>query len=253
MMLDVEIDLETSYEFIKEIFNNITPEQFQQVIKDLEKKEVLFQSLLTKEKLSALSKTELTLLTSRMFSTRRISKRWTDDHYDKFKTYTLELLYGPEDFSDRFEKFCSYSKKNLKMKKAYEVASEMLSFSDPDKYWLWSSFMWNPETDTGSLSLVFNDKKFLQNAPSFAELYTIVGQSLEKIKESSAELGIEVTGTANKYDVPMFLGSVYTIYLFTVTRVQMTNEFTTILPTRLEILKRLFGIYNIEINKDKSE
>ena len=246
-MLNVEIDLETSYEFIKEIFNNIVPEQFQQVIKDLEKKEALFQSILTKNRLSSLSKDEITLLTTRMFSTRRLSKRWTDDHYEKFKNYAFELLYGSDNFNDRFEKFCSFAKKNLKMKKAYEVASEILSFNEPDKYWLWSSFMWNPETDTGSLSLVFNDKNYLQNVSTLAELYMIVGQALEKLKESSTELGIQVTGTANKYDVPVFLASVYTIYLFTVTRVQMTNEFTTILPTRLEILKRLFGIYNLEM------
>ena len=247
MMVNVEIDLETSYEFIKEIYNNIVPEEFQQVIKDLEQKEAFFQSFLIKDKLLKLSKQELTQLTSKMFTTKRLSKRWEDDHYEKFQSYTYELLYGSDSFEDRFEKFCSYVKKNLKMKKAYEVASEMLSFNEPDKYHLWSSFMWNPETDTGSLSLVFNDKDFLQNVPTLVELYEIVGQAQEKLKESSKELGIEVTGTANKFDVPVFLGAVYTIYLFTVTRVRMTNEFTTILPTRLELLKRLFGIYKREM------
>lgn len=244
MSLNVGIDLETSYEFIKEIFNNIKPDQFQQVIKSLEEKEAFFHSLLKQDSFLDLSNADLKELTSKMFSTKRLSKKWSDDHFEKFKSYSYELLYGTDEFDSRFEKFCTYAKTNLKMKKAFEVASELLSFTNSEQYWLWSSFMWNPESDTGSLALVFDDRKYLQNIQSLAELYKIVGQAQEKIKESSQELGIEVTGTANKYDVPVFLGAVYTIYLFTVTRVRMTNEFTTILPTRLELLKRLFGIYS---------
>ena len=56
MMSDIEIDMETSYEFIKEIFNQINPVQFQGLIKQLEEKQKLFQYFLSKEHLLNLSK-----------------------------------------------------------------------------------------------------------------------------------------------------------------------------------------------------
>ena len=249
MMSDIEIDLETSYEFIKEIFNQIKPDQFQALIKQLEQKQTLFQTLLKKESLLEISNDNLTVLLQKMFSTKRLMKKWSEDQYEKFKSYSYELLYGTDDFDKRFERFCTLSSNNLKMKKAFEIASELLAFSDPSKYWSWYAFMWNPETDTGSLALVFNDRKFLQENSSLTELYKIVGFAQDRLKEKSKDLGIEVTGETNIYDVPVFLGAVYSVYLYTVTRVRMTNEFTTILPSKLELLKRLLGIYSSEITK----
>lgn len=247
MMSDIEIDLETSYEFIKEIFNNIRPDQFQSVIKQLEEKQSLFQTFLQKDRLLDLSNEDLLSLLKTMFLTKRLSKKWSNDHFEKFKSYSYELLYGSDELDQRFERFCIVSKDNLKIKKPFEVAGELLSFTDPTHYWPWFAFMWNPETDTGSLALVFNDRTFLQNISSLPELYKVVGHAQERLKESSKDLGIDFTGMENRYDVPVFLGAVYSVYLYTVTRVRMTNEFTTILPSKLELLKRLLGIYKKEL------
>ena len=109
-MLETEIDLETSYEFIKEIFNNIKPDQFQQIIKQLEEKQVLFATLLTEESLAHITTDDLQHILQRMFSTKRLRKRWDTDQLEKFKSYTYELLYGTDELADRFEKFCSLSK-----------------------------------------------------------------------------------------------------------------------------------------------
>ena len=62
MMSDIEIDLETSYEFIKENYNQIKPDQFQALIKQLEQKQTFFQTLLKKESLLEISNDNLSVL-----------------------------------------------------------------------------------------------------------------------------------------------------------------------------------------------
>ena len=250
MVLDVEIDIETSYELVKEIYQQIKPDELRSLGLRVEEKVDLFQHFLSSENaILNLSIDELKHILLKMFSTKRASKKWSNEQFELFKSYASKLLFGNEPFEERFNYFCSVAKTNLALKQPYELASELLTFSDPDRWWIWGKWMWNEASESGSLSLVFKEKNYFK-ADSLAKLYEIIGLAQKKLLESAHELGIIDHGTSrtSRFDIPIFLGAVYSVYMFTITRVQMTNEFTTILPPKFELIQRLLGIYE---NKNK--
>ena len=181
----------------------------------------------------------------KIFALKRYIRKWIPDQLDQMNSYVLDLLYGFDVLEKRFNTFCELLKTNLLVTRPYEVASELLTYTEPSTYRLWANWIYNPETENGSLNLVFVDGFTIEGA-SFGHLYQQVIASQNKLIDIAVELGISTglnPSDNSIFDVPVFLCSVYAVYTFTVTKLRMTSEFNTILPNLDELLTRLLGVY----------
>lgn len=245
MSLQLKVDVETTYEFIKEIYTHISPDFLQGLSKLLEEKSEQFTTILQKDNLDIAPQEDLSAIYKRIFALRRGLKKWGPDQFEQMREYTIQLLYDKLSLEKRFNAFCSRVKTNLKVTRPYEVASELLTYTDPLNYCLWTNWIYNPDTKNGSLVLVFSED-FKLEAQSHGELYPLIIEAQEKLLNMATDIGISASPDPlgnSVFDVPVFLCAVYAVYTFTVTKLRMTSEFNTILPNLDELLTRILGVY----------
>ena len=110
-----------------------------------------------------------------------------------------------------------------------ELAGECLHFADPERHWLWSRWMWDPEARTGALPLVmvedfdFSGRGRRRGLPAGRGRH---GGRHRHGPTSSASSGCG----ASPFAVDVYLAAIYGIYLYTVTRLRMTQEFNKVIP-----------------------
>lgn len=126
----------------------------------------------------------------------------------------------------------------------FDLGSELLHFSDPDKHWLWTRWMWNPASGTGSLPLVVMEEVELDGG-SVAETYDRIGLAMAFVDEVGAAAGFRTPGHG-VLGTDVFLASVYAIYMYTTLRMRMTQEFNRVIPELGELVSRLLGVHRLE-------
>jgi hypothetical protein len=55
------------------------------------------------------------------------------------------------------------------------------------------------------------------------------------------------TNFAPRFGVDVFLAAVYGIYMYTVLRMRMTQEFNKVVPELPDLIRRLLGVYRPEV------
>lgn len=120
---------------------------------------------------------------------------------------------------------------------------ELLHLVDPERYWLWTRWMWNPRTQTGSLRLV-TEEHIVLTATTDVATYRQVGRALAMVDETVRAIGSVADGP---FGVDVFLACVYGIYMYTVLRMRMSQEFNRIVPDLPSLARRLLGIYKPEV------
>ncbi|MDH5401757.1 MAG: hypothetical protein OEZ01_04935 [Candidatus Heimdallarchaeota archaeon] len=243
---DISIDLLTSYDFIKEIYNRMSVDSLRSLGKRLEVKASKIQSWVTGE----LTIDNLKSMCSWIFITKKISKRWSDLQWEELSHGVTNLLHGDDKFEDRFNRFCNMSINTLKVRRGYEFAAEVLCYSNPDQYWLWGNWIWDPHARTGALPLVLDKNEDL-DAPSYGEQYILIGKKIKKLDSIAEELGIREPNVppSSRFETEIFLCAVFSVYMYTVLRMRMTNEFNTIMPSMPELLERLLGLHKKEVEQ----
>jgi hypothetical protein len=122
-----------------------------------------------------------------------------------------------------------------------DFTSELLHFTYPERHWLWTRWMWDTRTRTGSLPLVTTASYDLQGE-STAEVYVKVGRALAFVHENGHAAGFgKISQTVFGTDV--FLSCVYVIYVYTVLKMRMTQEFNQVMPGLPEFSRRLLGVH----------
>ena len=72
-------------------------------------------------------------------------------------------------------------------------AGELLHFSKPHKYWLWTNWIWDPDANTGSLPLVIQEEvDLLGDTPG--ETYLRVGQAMAQVRQAGQQRGFSNLG-----------------------------------------------------------
>ncbi len=67
-------------------------------------------------------------------------------------------------------------------------AGELLHFSNPRQYWLWTNWIWDPDANTGSLPLVVQEEvDLLGDTPG--ETYMRVGQAMAQVRQAGQQRG----------------------------------------------------------------
>jgi len=159
-----------------------------------------------------------------------------------FGRAAADLVGGTGSISERFDAFAG-SLQGYE-DRGSDIAGELLHWSDPDRYWLWTKWMWDPRTETGSLRLVTMEEVDLYGATP-GETYLKVGQAVAFVNETGRAVGFTAIGN-ERFGINVFLACAYGIYMYTVLRMRMTQEFNQIVPALPELARRLLGVYRLE-------
>jgi hypothetical protein len=154
-----------------------------------------------------------------------------------------ELVHGAGRIEHRFRAF-DEALPGIEAPVRRDLAGECLHFSDPDRYWLWGRWMWDPTARTGALPLVMVDD-FDFGGPDAGAIYLRVGAATASVIATADELGFRRM-RANPFVVDVYLASIYGIYLYTVTRLRMTQEFNRVIPQLPDLVRRLLGVRGLE-------
>lgn len=122
---------------------------------------------------------------------------------------------------------------------AMDVATDILHFLQPDRYWLWTRWIWDPAGESGLLPLLGALPPGCGDG-GIRDNYLLTGEALAHLREILGErlapLGPEPFG------LDIFLATTYSLYSYLVTSVRTTEEFAGILPRPAEMAARLLGI-----------
>ncbi len=238
------IDMEAAKEFMKETLAKVEKENLTDIANSLVEKSALFQQVLAQERLNELSQEELDQVLQRIFSIRRkLPEVYGHISFNKLRSAIFHLLYsaGKPDF--RFQAFCD-ALGELDTPLKYDITGELLHFTFPNKYWLWSRWMWDPKNKTGALPLVTSEDFDLQGE-NLGEVYMKVGKAVAFV-HSVAEMAEFQFIHRSLFGTDVYLSCVYIIYSYTVLQMKMTKEFNEVMPGLTEFSRRLLGVYGMQ-------
>ncbi|SHK48874.1 hypothetical protein [Thermocrinis minervae] len=215
-------------------------EFIQDFYKDLLAKSLLFQELLSKDRLPSLKEEDLDKILEHIFASRRRRKKILEETgIDRLKKAISDLLYGKANtWEERVEKFVKEIR-GVDKKMARDIASELLHFTFPDKYVLWTSWIWDPESESGAVV-------FLKEEPPkrhmYGETYEEFEQIYKQIQEKLLDFGIKAKGYLF---VDMFLAMIYATYVDYMTLSTMHSA-KGFFPPAGVMARRLLGIVRNE-------
>lgn len=238
------IDTETAQEFMRETIEKVSPADLAEMTDALERKSAIFADRLEAARLARADRADLRVVLRNVFATRRRADAILDDiGVERLAGEIEQLLRGLAPLPLRFEQFQAVLVDHPGA--AFDLPSELLHFTYPDHYWLWARWMWNPHSETGSLALVIDESyDFGDDDPGVT--YMRIGEAIAFVSETGRAAGFAAIGSG-PFGVDVFLGCVYAVYMYTVLRLRMTQEFNRIVPPQPELVSRLLGVHNLEV------
>ncbi len=225
---------------MREAMQKITLAELDAIEQEVAAKSARFQHELAPGRIGQLGEEDWRALLRMVFAVRRKARdMWSSD----LPLRVQDLLYGTDELSARFQTFCD-TLSGLDANIQYDFASELLHYTRPDDYWLWTRWMWDPEQETGSLRLVTMDD-FDLHAATLGETYLKVGEALAFVNETGRAVGFTRIGDPQSaFGADVFLACVYAVYTYTVLRLRMTNEFNKVMTELPEMARRLLGVWD---------
>ncbi len=223
------VDSESALEFMKEATKLATSADLEDLSERIARKAEFF---------------EFGLLVRQIFSIGRKSKRLISANgFENLREQIQNLLNEDEKLDERFDAFVN-GVRGVEEKMRINLAGELLHFSNPQQYWLWTNWIWDPDANTGSLPLVVQEEvDLLGDTPG--ETYMRVGQAMAQVRQAGQQRGFSNLGQGT-YGVDVFLACVYAVYMYTVFRVKLSDEFNRILPNLPELTRRVLGVQKME-------
>ena len=232
------VDTQSAQEFRREILDRITAAELQGIAAGLEGKSRAMRDLLepgTRPDGAALRQA-LRLV----FATRRRADQILDTvGADRLGAAITDLLGHDDDLTARFDRFGAVL--SGLPAPVFDLPGELLHFTYPGQYWLWTRWIWDPGTRTGALGLVTTDADLAEGATR-GEVYLTVGQTTAFVDETGKAAGF-TDAAPGLFGTDMFLAAVYGVYMYTVLRMRMTREFNQLVPQLPDLIRRLLGIY----------
>ncbi len=238
------VDTESAREFMREALGSITEEEQGAIAGELAVKHERFRERLAEPGLARRLTTEdLGFLLRSIFSTRRRVREFLEEPKGaELPVWIDELLHSAAPLEARFQRFCdrlSAFPGTIR----HDLASELLHFTFPGDYWLWTRWVWDGNTRTGALPLVTMDYEL--SGGSLAETYLRVGRATAFVHETGQAAGFTRIGGGD-FGVDIFLACVYCVYVYTTVRLRMTREFNRVIPELPELARRFLGVYRME-------
>jgi hypothetical protein len=242
-MLGPVVDTPSAQEFMREIVDKIPVEELGAIAGDLERKSLSLQTLLQAPE--ALDRDKLRRVLRLVFATRRSADRILDSVTpERLAAAIADLLFAQDGLPDRIQRFDAVFTEFPDA--GFDLPGELLHFTFPDRYWLWTRWMWDPRTETGALRLITNDDVDLAAGSSRGDAYVAVGQAMAFVDEIGRTGGVGTVGR-ERFGTDVFLAAVYSVYMYTILRMRMTQEFNRVVPRMPDLIRRLLGVYDLEV------
>ncbi len=228
-------------------------EFLQEFYRDLRAKSELFKEKLEEKRIKELTEKDLEEILERIFPARRKKRRIIEETgTENLKESIKKLLYGEgggflgigrkEDtrsWEEKVEEFAR-SIRGVDRRAARDIAAELLHFTFPDRYILWTSWVWDPETETGAIV-------FLKEEPPtggkgrkmYGETYEQFEQVYRQIAEKLREFGVKVE---DFLFVDIFLAMIYATYVDYMTLSTMHSA-KGFFPPAGVMARRLLGVH----------
>lgn len=273
------VDMEVAKEFMLSTLEHIERVELSDVEAELQEKGRRLRALLAPEVLPSLTEDQLRGILRTVFATRRRANViLAAGELDETKAAIGHLLHGDGhgDYDHsltvdvRFQRFVdtmtgfigdvralrprksadSRAKQSAEQAALEEnifcdLASELLHFTNPNEYWLWTRWIWDPKAGTGAMPLVTMEEVDLHGR-SVGETYLKLGVATTFVRATGEAAGL-VDFSNGPYGIDVFLACVYAVYMYTTLRLRMTQEFNKVVPQLPQLIRRLLGVWNMEI------
>jgi hypothetical protein len=238
------VDAPSAVEFMREALIKIDEADIGAVSDLLARKRELLLPFLAEASLAEGTADAVRPILARVFATRRRSDEiLLAVGAPVVASAIRDLLHGADPLDARFRAF-EAALSALEAPIRRELGGECLHHLDPERGWLWARWMWDPETRTGALPLVMVED-FDLGGPDGGAIYLRVGAASAAVVEVADELGFGRMRT-NPFVVDVYLAAIYGVYLYTVTRLRMTQEFNRVIPQLPDLVRRLLGVYRLD-------
>ncbi len=239
------VDTDAAQEFMREALQLIGEPDLDAIADELLVKSERFQEVLGPEVLPGASGDRLHGLLRSVFATRRHADEILERAGPaRLRQQLFALLHGPEGLQDRFDAF-DRDLVEMDPPLRHDLAGEALHFYDPQRHWLWTRWMWDPDLDTGALPLV-TMREFDLRGGSAGETYLRVGRAVAFVNQTGRAVGFTRYGQ-EAFGIDVYLACVYGVYLYTITRMRMTQEFNKVIPPLPQLARRLLGTHRMEV------
>src|SRR5205823_7961769 len=143
--------------------------------------------------LGSLALSDLRRVLRSIFATRRKADAILEGvGPERFGAAVDDLIHGEGVVTDRFAAFDAVLADHPEP--GFDLPSELLHFTAPDRWWLWTRWMWDPRAGTGALPLV-TVEEFDFDAPNRAEGYLRVGEAMAFVNETGKAVGFTDLGS----------------------------------------------------------
>jgi len=238
------VDASSAVEFMREALIKISEEEIGAVAELLARKRDVLGPALTEAALRPANAAAVRPILARVFATRRRSDEiLVTVGAPNLADGIRDLLHGDDALETRFRRF-DEALPGLDAPIRRELAGECLHFADPERHWLWARWMWDPAARTGSLPLLMVEGFDFSGADA-GDVYLRVGAATSAVIATADDLGFRRM-RASPFAVDVYLAAIYGIYLYTVTRLRMTQEFNRVIPQLPDLVRRLLGVYRLE-------
>jgi hypothetical protein len=240
------VDTLSAQEFRREILDRISAQELQAIAAGLERKSAAMRELLLQG--ASLDRAALRHLLRMVFAARRKADQILDTiGSGRLSAAIASLLDHDRDLAARFDRFDAVLAGLAAPGPAlagpgFDLPGEILHFTFPGQYWLWTRWMWDPRTKTGALGLVTTDDFDLTAGATRGDVYLTVGRATAFVNETGKAAGF-TDAAPGLFGADMFLAAVYGVYMYTVLRMRMTREFNQLVPQLPDLIRRLLGIY----------
>lgn len=236
-----EVDAPSAVEFMREALIKISEDDIGAVANLLVRKREVMASALADDALARGTAEVVRPILGRVFATRRRADALLVASGGPVLAGAIrDLLRDGRPIDARFRAF-DEALPGIEAPVRRELAGECLHFADPERHWLWSRWMWDPGTRTGALPLVMVDEFDFSGSDAGA-VYLRVGAATAAVIATADELGFHRM-RANPFVVDVYLAAIYGVYLYTVTRLRMTQEFNRVIPGLPDLVRRLLGVH----------
>ena len=126
----------------------------------------------------------------------------------------------------------------------FDLPLELLHFTAPERYWLWTRWIWDPLTRTGALALLTADDVDLSAGTTRGAVYLAVGRAMAIVDETGRAARF-IVAKSGPFGVDVLLAAVYGVYMHTVLEMRLTREFNRVIPPLPDLIRRLLGVYHL--------
>jgi hypothetical protein len=247
MLVGQVIDTPTAQEFTRLALEKVSEHDLGNIAALLEAKSSFFKSIFGADAINDLAEEEALGSLKYTFSSRRkagiILSSLTLEGYIRAVRGLLYTDMAPGARLQAFAELIDGIGRDVPKGTGHDLGSEILHFTDPDRYWLWTRWMWNPATGIGALPLVVMEEVDM-DGDTIAETYRRIGIAYVFLNDVGEAAGFRTEGYG-VFGTDVFLASVYAVYMYTTLRMRMTQEFNRIMPELADLVQRLLGVNRV--------